>query len=132
MLEFSIATITVFVGFLNELVKFISKKCFDKEINKYIPLFSIGFGIILGVAGYFIPNVTMGNNIIEAIFIGIASGCSATGIHQIGKQLRPDKIEVEYVDNDIVNDEDTYYHQMTLDENDESTTDDIEDYTEDE
>lgn len=131
MLEFSIATITVFVGFLNELVKLISKKCFDKELNKYIPLFSIIFGLILGIAGYFIPNVEMGNNIIEAIFIGISAGCAATGIHQVGKQLQSEKIELEYVD-DVVNDEDTYYHQMTLDEIEKPTTEDVDDYTEDE
>ena len=124
MLEFSIATITVFVGFLNELVKYISKKCFNVEINKYIPLFSIGFGMILGICGYFIPNVTMGNNIIEAIFIGISAGCAATGIHQVGKQLQPEKLEVEHVDENIV-DEDEMYHQMTLDE------DQNEDYHED-
>ena len=132
MLEFSIATITVFVGFLNELVKYISKKCFNVEINKYIPLFSIGFGMILGICGYFIPNVTMGNNIIEAIFIGISAGCAATGIHQVGKQLQPEKLEVEYVDEDIVQDEETYGHQMTLDEIETPPTEDVEDYNEDE
>jgi hypothetical protein len=131
MLEFSIATITVFVGFLNELVKYISKKCFNVEINKYIPLFSIGFGMILGICGYFIPNVTMGNNIIEAIFIGISAGCAATGIHQVGKQLQPEKLEVEYVDEDIV-DEETYGHQMTLDEIETPPTEDVDDYNEDE
>lgn len=87
MLEFSVATITVFVGLLNQLVKFISKTYFKFDIKKYIPLFSIGFGLILGIAGFFMPNVDMGNNIIEAIFIGIASGCAATGVHQVGKQL---------------------------------------------
>lgn len=131
MLEFSIATITAFVGFLNELVKLISKKCFDKDLNKYIPLFSIAFGLILGIVGYLIPNVEMGNNIVEAIFIGISAGCAATGIHQVGKQLQPEKIELEYVDDDIVSEEDTYYHQMTLDEMDKPTTEDVDDYTED-
>ena len=87
MLEFSVATITVFVGLLNQLVKFISKTYFKFDIKKYIPLFSIGFGLILGIAGFFMPNVDMGNNIIEAIFIGIAAGCASTGVHQVGKQL---------------------------------------------
>lgn len=32
-------------------------------------------------------SVEMGNNIIEAIFIGISAGAAATGIHQIGKQF---------------------------------------------
>lgn len=88
MLEFSIATVSVFVGLLNQLVKFVSTTYLKIDINKYIPLFSIGFGLILGIIGYFTPNVEMGNNIVEAIFIGIASGASATGLHQIGKQFQ--------------------------------------------
>ena len=87
MLEFSIVTISSFVGVLNEIVKYISKTVFKKDISKYIPLFSIGFGIILGIAGFYIPNVAMGNNVVEAIFIGLAAGSAATGFHQVGKQL---------------------------------------------
>ena len=87
MVEFSIATIGVFVGLFNELVKFIATTYFKKDINKFIPLISIGFGLILGIVGYFIPEVKMGGNIVEAIVVGIASGASAVGVHQIGKQL---------------------------------------------
>ena len=50
-------------------------------------MFSIIFGIVLGIIGFYIPNVEMGNNIVEAIFIGIAAGSAATGVNQIGKQL---------------------------------------------
>ena len=50
-------------------------------------MFSIVFGIVLGIIGFYIPNVEMGNNIVEAIFIGIAAGSAATGVNQIGKQL---------------------------------------------
>lgn len=87
MLEFSIISISAFVGVLNEIVKYISKNVFKKDISRYIPLFSLGFGIILGIAGFYTPNVVMGNNIIEAIFIGLSAGSAATGIHQIPKQL---------------------------------------------
>jgi hypothetical protein len=88
MLEFSITTIAVIVGMLNELVKFISKTYFKFDINKYIPIFSLCFGLILGITGYCIPDVQMGNNIVEAIVIGLSSGASAVGIHQVGKQLQ--------------------------------------------
>lgn len=91
MLEFSIITISAFVGVLNEIVKYISKNVFKKDISRYIPLFSLGFGIILGIAGFYTPNVAMGNNIIEAIFIGLSAGSAATGIHQIPKQLMKEK-----------------------------------------
>jgi len=103
MLEFTITTISVFVAALNELVKTISIKCFNYDIKKYIPLFSIGFGLILGILGYFAPNITMGNNIVEAIFIGIASGGNAVGFHQIYKQLS--KGEVTINDDSVEDDE---------------------------
>ena len=86
MLQFSIITISTFVGILNEALKIIASSVFKKDITKYIPLFSVIFGIGLGVAGYYTTNVDMGNNLIE-IFIGLAAGCASTGIHQIGKQL---------------------------------------------
>lgn len=84
--EFSIVTITVFVTSLNECVKHVAKSL-GKDVNKYIPIFSMIFGIMLGIAGYYLPNVTMGNNILEAIFIGLSAGASATGCHQVYKQL---------------------------------------------
>ena len=104
MLEFTITTISVFVAALNELVKTISMKCFNYDIKKYIPLFSIGFGLILGILGYFAPNITMGNNIVEAIFIGIASGGNAVGFHQIYKQLSKGEV---VINNDSVEDDET-------------------------
>ena len=87
MLEFSIITITTFVAMLNECTKYFANLIFKKDIKKYIPVFSIIFGVALGVIGYYLPNVEMGNNIVEAVFIGIAAGAGSTGIHQIGKQF---------------------------------------------
>ena len=87
MLEFSIITISSFVTVLNEFVKTFSNIVFKKDISRIIPILSVVFGIALGVAGYYIPNVEMGNNIIEAIFIGISAGSAATGVNQISKQL---------------------------------------------
>ena len=34
-----------------------------------------------------IYNVDMGNNLIEAIFIGLSAGAAATGVNQVGRQL---------------------------------------------
>ena len=87
MLEFSIISISTFVTVLNEVVKYMADTMFKKDIKRYIPMFSIVFGIVLGIIGFYIPNVEMGNNIVEAIFIGIAAGSAATGVNQIGKQL---------------------------------------------
>lgn len=100
MLQFSIITISTFVGILNEAIKIIASTVFKKDITKYIPLFSVIFGIGLGIAGFYTPNVDMGKNLIEAIFIGLAAGCAATGVHQIGKQLNKKE---ETPDNSLVN-----------------------------
>jgi len=89
MLEFSIITISSFVTVLDSCtIHIVESIAEDVDIKKYIPLFSILYGIILGVAGYFMQGIEMGNNIIEAIFIGISAGAAATGINQVDKQLK--------------------------------------------
>ena len=102
MLEFSIISISTFVTVLNEVVKYIADTMFKKDIKRYIPMFSIVFGIVLGIIGFYIPTVEMGNNIVEAIFIGIAAGSAATGVNQIGKQLYKKDINGKDI-NDQVN-----------------------------
>ena len=87
MLEFSIISISTFVTVLNEVVKYMADTMFKKDIKRYIPMFSIVFGIVLSNIKIYNPNVEMGKNIVEAIFIGIAAGSAATGVNQIGKQL---------------------------------------------
>ena len=134
MLEFSIVTISSFVGVLNEIVKYISKTVFKKDISKYIPLFSIGFGIILGIAGFYIPNVAMGNNVVEAIFIGLAAGSAATGFHQVGKQLSKndtsEAVEEDTDDEDIPVEDEYTLNEIPIDPNEE--IEDLDNYTEDE
>lgn len=87
MLEFSIISISSFVTILDESVKTISSQCFKKDITKFIPLLSVIFGIALGIVGFYTPGVEMGNNMVEAIFIGLSAGSAATGVNQISKQL---------------------------------------------
>ena len=87
MLTFSIITITAFVSFLDTLTISIMKNFVKGDFKKFIPLFSLAYGLGLGIAGYYTPNVDMGSNIIEAIFIGLSAGAAATGVDQVGKQL---------------------------------------------
>jgi len=87
MLTFSIITITAFVSFLDTLTIAIMKNFVKGDFKKFIPLFSLAYGLGLGIAGYYTPNVDMGANIIEAIFIGLSAGAAATGVDQVGKQL---------------------------------------------
>jgi hypothetical protein len=72
---------------LDNIVIYIARTTFNFDIKKYIPIISIFFGLILGIIGYFMEDVDMGTNLVEAIFVGISSGASAVGIDQIGKQL---------------------------------------------
>ena len=87
MLEFSIITISSFVTILDETVKTISQQVFKKDVKKFLPLLSVIFGIGLGIIGFYTPGVDMGNNLVEAVFIGLAAGSAATGVNQITKQL---------------------------------------------
>ncbi len=87
MLTFSIITITAFVSFLDTLTIAIMKNFVKGDFKKFIPLFSLAYGLGLGIAGYYTPNVDMGANIIEAIFVGLSAGAAATGVDQVGKQL---------------------------------------------
>lgn len=88
MLQFSIITITSFVTLLDTLTIVIGGGLFNKDkVKKLIPVFSIIYGVALGIAGFYTENVEMGSNIIEAIFIGISAGAAATGIDQVEKQL---------------------------------------------
>ena len=95
MVEFSIMTISAFVAALNEGVKLIGKSCGWKDVNRYIPIFSLVFGALLGLWGYVIPSVDMGRNIVEALFIGLSAGGAATGCHQIYKQMLKDNDDTD-------------------------------------
>ena len=87
MLEFTVVTISVFVSTLNEITKTLVKGVFHKEINRFIPIFSIMYGISLAILAFYTGIENFGNNLIEAMFIGLSSGAAAVGYHQVGKQL---------------------------------------------
>ena len=89
-MQLSIVTIGAFVGILNQATKYIAENFIKKDISKFIPIFSVVYGIILGIIGFYLPNADMGSNLVEAIFIGISAGSASTGVHQIGKQLSKD------------------------------------------
>jgi hypothetical protein len=83
--------------------RFIATACFRKDISRVLPIFSITYGIILALAGYYATNVEMGNNVIEAFFIGLSAGAAATGFNQVGKQLYKD-LDIDF-SNDTTEDE---------------------------
>lgn len=56
--------------------------------NKWIPIIMGVSGLVLGIVGMFIMPEFPGSDYITAAAIGIVSGFAATGIDQIGKQLK--------------------------------------------
>lgn len=108
-MQLTLVTIGAFVAVLNQGTKYIANTFIKKDVSKFIPICSVIYGIILGIIGYYLPEANMGNNLIEAIFIGISAGSASTGVHQIGKQLtKPsEKPTVDYVtDEDVFSEED--------------------------
>ena len=99
MLQFSIITITTFVTMLVSTTRYIATACFRKDISRTLPLFSLIYGVGLAIAGYYLTNVDMGNNVIEAFFIGLAAGGAATGFNQVGKQLYKG-LDINFADDD--------------------------------
>ena len=64
---------------------------YEKYI-RLIPLLSAILGITAGIICYFVfPEIMAAKDIYTAILIGGASGLSATGCHQIFKQLSKDE-----------------------------------------
>ena len=85
--ELTIVTIGAFVAALNQATKYIATNFIKRDISKFIPICSVIYGLILGIIGFYLPNANMGNNLVEAILIGISAGSASTGCHQIVKQL---------------------------------------------
>ena len=60
----------------------------DERFKRFIPLIACILGALCGVvAFYFVPGVLDTQNFLVALVLGAASGLSATGANQIGKQL---------------------------------------------
>lgn len=60
----------------------------NEKFKRFIPLISAAFGIVCGVVCFYvIPSIIPADNVVTAIVIGAASGLTATGTHQIIKQL---------------------------------------------
>lgn len=60
----------------------------DERFKRFIPLIACLLGAGCGViAFYCVPGVMETENLLVALVLGAASGLSATGANQIGKQL---------------------------------------------
>lgn len=115
-MKLSIVTIGVFVAMLNQATKYLDTNIIKKDLSKYIPICSVVYGILLGVIGYFMPDVEMGTDILEAIFIGASAGSASTGVHQIYKQHTKNVVSVG---DKTTMDEDICHCDVNTEEDDE-------------
>lgn len=122
--NFSILTISPFVGVLNEATKTIAK-CFKKDINRYIPIFSLVYGVLLGIAGYYIPDLDFGNNLVEAIFAGLVGGGAATGVHQTFHQISSKRDDAKSETSDINNNDEDSSSTVVPEEDELITLEDV-------
>lgn len=82
----SVPTIATIVYWVINLIKYAVKN--NETFKRFIPLLSAALGAILGVIAYFaLPSIVPADNVCVAILIGGASGLTATGTHQVIKQL---------------------------------------------
>ena len=60
----------------------------DEKFKRFIPLIAMVLGAVCGVVAFYcVPGVMETENLLVALILGAASGLSATGANQIGKQL---------------------------------------------
>lgn len=85
----SVGAITVICYLVGEGVKLIPLG------NKWIPLLCGIAGGILGVAGMVIMPEFPAGDTITAVAVGIVSGLAATGVNQLGKQMKKDELTDE-------------------------------------
>lgn len=84
------ASVPVIAAVVYWVVNLIKYTVGDKEgFKRFIPLVSTVLGVIFALVAYFfVPSVIPASNPLVAVVIGGASGLSATGFHQIIKQIK--------------------------------------------
>jgi hypothetical protein len=87
----SVITIPFIVGLvyaITEVIKlFLSKKYPD--INKFLPIIAGVSGIAISIIIFFVePEIIPATTWYYSAIIGLASGLSAVGINQVGKQIK--------------------------------------------
>ncbi len=82
----SVPAIATIVYWVINIIKYAVKG--NETFRRFIPLISAALGAVLGViAFYAVPSIIPAANVCVAILIGGASGLTATGTHQVIKQL---------------------------------------------
>lgn len=82
-------TVLIIMTMAYGFVEILKTSLKNERFKSLIPALSAGFGAILGLIIHFcVPQLTPNSNFVEALIVGICSGLSSTGTHQISKQLQ--------------------------------------------
>jgi len=74
----------------------VAKTKYSKQLIAIIPIIAAAFGAVIGIVLFFVWPVSIAAaDALTAIFVGAASGLSATGANQVFKQLKKLGIEVK-------------------------------------
>lgn len=85
----SIPAIAAIVYWVVNLLKYTFNN--SEKFKRFIPITAAILGAVLGVVCFYtLPEIVPADNVLIAIVIGGASGLTATGSHQIIKQLNKD------------------------------------------
>ena len=77
----SVPAIAAIVYGVIAVINYAVKK--NETFQRFIPLISMGLGIVLGITAYYsLPSILPADNIFTAILIGGISGISSVGINQ--------------------------------------------------
>jgi hypothetical protein len=91
----TIVSVPVITGIVFGAAELYKRAVEGKEaLIKLIPIIGAVLGVALGIVAFFaMPDIIPADNVFTAILVGGASGLSATGGHQIFKQLLSKKEE---------------------------------------
>lgn len=85
----NIATVPAIVAIVYAVSELIKQTFNSEKVNRFIPLISCIVGIVCSiVAFFFVPESIPTDNFVVAVILGASSGLSATGFHQIFKQIK--------------------------------------------
>ena len=87
---YSFTVLPLIAAAVYAVIELLKAVWFDRNADKkkYLPLIAGVLGALLGAVLYFaVPAAVPASEWYSAVLIGLASGLSAVGINQIGKQL---------------------------------------------
>lgn len=87
----NVSSVPVIVAMVYFIIEGYKSIITTEKATHYIPIISGIAGAILGVMAFYVsPELMIAKDVFSASIVGLASGLSATGANQIGKQIKKD------------------------------------------